>query len=117
MHYVETMSELFAFIEVFYYSMPYVFFDFRREGGYFVDLFVRVSNIAGIGMYNSLGYVVYRHIRGYYSGVEDGFGLFFCIYFFIFFFIPSDMRLSLSRDRDKKSMIPLGRTISADDLE
>ena len=27
---------------------------------YFVDLFVRVSNVVAVGMYRSLGYVVYR---------------------------------------------------------
>jgi ribosomal protein S18 acetylase RimI-like enzyme len=47
---------------------------FYREGANFVDLFVRVSNEAGIGMYNRLGYVVYRHLIGYYSGNEDAFG-------------------------------------------
>ncbi|KAF8471839.1 acyl-CoA N-acyltransferase [Kalaharituber pfeilii] len=36
--------------------------------GYFVDLFVRVSNRIAIGMYRQLGYSVYRRVVGYYSG-------------------------------------------------
>ncbi|KAJ3182111.1 N(alpha)-acetyltransferase 20, NatB catalytic subunit, partial [Irineochytrium annulatum] len=44
---------------------------------YFVDLFVRVSNSVAIGMYNKLGYSVYRRVLGYYHGgateTEDAF--------------------------------------------
>lgn len=40
--------------------------------GYFVDLFVRVSNEIAIGMYEKLGYSVYRRVMEYYSG--GGFG-------------------------------------------
>ena len=48
--------------------------------GYFVDLFVRVSNDVAIGMYERLGYSVYRRVVEYYSGSgagdndEDAFG-------------------------------------------
>eukprot|EP00770_Monocercomonoides_exilis_P006815 MONOS_6780.1-p1 / transcript=MONOS_6780.1 / gene=MONOS_6780 / organism=Monocercomonoides_exilis_PA203 / gene_product=Nat5 protein / transcript_product=Nat5 protein / location=Mono_scaffold00220:28186-28894(-) / protein_length=156 / sequence_SO=supercontig / SO=protein_coding / is_pseudo=false len=70
------------------------------NGGNFVDLYVRVSNRAGIGMYESLGYIVYRHIIGYYAEGEDAY----------------DMRLALSRDRDKKSVIPLKHSVKAEDV-
>jgi len=49
--------------------------------GYFVDLFVRVSNLLAIGMYRGMGYSVYRRVVEYYSGAanesaEDAFGMF-----------------------------------------
>ncbi|ETV80023.1 N-alpha-acetyltransferase 20, NatB catalytic subunit [Aphanomyces astaci] len=62
--------------------------------GYFVDLFVRVSNTPAIGMYEKIGYSVYRRVIGYYSGDDDGEDAF-------------DMRKALPRDKDKKSIIPL----------
>ncbi|ETV94893.1 N-alpha-acetyltransferase 20, NatB catalytic subunit [Aphanomyces invadans] len=62
--------------------------------GYFVDLFVRVSNTLAIGMYEKFGYSVYRRVLGYYSGDDDGEDAF-------------DMRKALPRDKDKKSIIPL----------
>jgi N-terminal acetyltransferase B complex catalytic subunit len=40
--------------------------------GYFVDLFVRVSNDVAIGMYERLGYSVYRRVVEYYSGNAPG---------------------------------------------
>jgi hypothetical protein len=40
--------------------------------GYFVDLFVRVSNSLAIGMYEKFGYSVYRRVLGYYSSADDG---------------------------------------------
>ena len=50
--------------------------------GWFVDLFVRVSNKTAIQMYEKLGYSVYRRIKAYYEGKdgtsdEDAFGEFF----------------------------------------
>jgi N-terminal acetyltransferase B complex catalytic subunit len=70
--------------------------------GYFVDLFVRVSNALAIQMYTNLGYVVYRRVLAYYSGEgEDAF----------------DMRKALPRDDKKKSMIPLDHPITPDQLE
>jgi N-terminal acetyltransferase B complex catalytic subunit len=41
--------------------------------GWFVDLFVRASNVA-IKMYEKLGYVVYRRVKDYYQD-EDGLGM------------------------------------------
>ncbi|KAL0485708.1 Naa20 [Acrasis kona] len=69
--------------------------------GFFVDLFVRCSNVVAISMYEKLGYKVYRRINRYYTD-EDGF----------------DMRKSMiSRDPGKKFMIPLTRTIDCDELD
>ncbi|KAJ3322368.1 N(alpha)-acetyltransferase 20, NatB catalytic subunit [Boothiomyces sp. JEL0866] len=70
---------------------------------YFVDLFVRVSNLVAIGMYEGFGYSVYRRVLGYYTGPdgEDAF----------------DMRKALPRDAHKKSIIPLKHPITPDQLE
>lgn len=59
---------------------------------YFVDLFVRVSNVVAVGMYKALGYVVYRTITGYYTGPPDE--------------DAYDMRKALSRDKEKRSERP-----------
>ncbi|KAF9682889.1 hypothetical protein SADUNF_Sadunf05G0154900 [Salix dunnii] len=48
-----------------------------------------------------LGYVIYRRVLRYYSGEEDGL----------------DMRKALSRDVEKKSIIPLKRPVTPDELE
>ena len=45
-------------------------FYYRKEG-FFVDLFVRVSNKVAVEMYRQLGYVVYRTVLEYYSGNPD----------------------------------------------
>ena len=45
----------------------------NRHEGYFVDLYVRVSNALAINMYRKLGYSVYRQVIGYYSGEEDAY--------------------------------------------
>ncbi|RVW54892.1 N-terminal acetyltransferase B complex catalytic subunit NAA20 [Vitis vinifera] len=119
---------------------------FCRDKAYFVDLFVRASNTPAIKMYEKvivfsvsctselrieicdlrectgpfiyewlpiqplctvemcmlkLGYVIYRRVLRYYSGEEDGL----------------DMRKALSRDVQKKSIIPLKRPITPDELE
>eukprot|EP00245_Coleochaete_scutata_P009824 TRINITY_DN3329_c1_g1_i1.p1 TRINITY_DN3329_c1_g1~~TRINITY_DN3329_c1_g1_i1.p1 ORF type:complete len:175 (-),score=33.64 TRINITY_DN3329_c1_g1_i1:10-534(-) len=68
---------------------------------YFVDLFVRVSNTPAINMYKKFGYTIYRRVLSYYSGEEDAF----------------DMRRACPRDKDKKSVIPLGRDVHPDELE
>mmetsp|Transcript_23162 Transcript_23162/g.71196 ORF Transcript_23162/g.71196 Transcript_23162/m.71196 type:complete len:174 (+) Transcript_23162:98-619(+) len=70
-------------------------------GAYFVDLFVRVSNGVAVGMYERLGYSVYRRVLGYYSGEEDAF----------------DMRKALSRDVHKTSIVPLPHPVLPEDLE
>ena len=96
---------------------------------YFVDLFVRVSNLLAQVMYNALQYSVYRQViikrqllfgiyvqhiskfyrliiislkvLGYYSGEEDAY----------------DMRKALKRDVKKESTVPLGRPIRPEELE
>ncbi|KAI3637198.1 hypothetical protein MIR68_004904 [Amoeboaphelidium protococcarum] len=79
--------------------------------GFFVDLFVRVSNKVAVQMYTSMGYVVYRRVLQYYSGCidpngssasgdEDAF----------------DMRKSLRRDPQRLSMIPLKHPVTADEV-
>lgn len=73
------------------------------HNGYFVDLFVRMSNSLAIGMYKTLGYTVYRQVISYYSGgdghpAEDAY----------------DMRKALPRDVDKKSVIPLPHPVYLD---
>lgn len=50
-----------------------------RKGGFFVDLFVRVSNQVAVNMYKRLGYSVYRTVIEYYSATngepdEDAYG-------------------------------------------
>mmetsp|Transcript_17607 Transcript_17607/g.25717 ORF Transcript_17607/g.25717 Transcript_17607/m.25717 type:complete len:176 (+) Transcript_17607:34-561(+) len=70
---------------------------------YFVDLFVRASNRLAIGMYERFGYTSYRTVLGYYSGTDTEDAL--------------DMRKSLKRDPDKKSMVPLPHPIHPQDLE
>ena len=74
------------------------------HNGYFVDLFVRSSNVAGLGMYDKLGYIKYRQILGYYhdrDSQEDAF----------------DMHKAMPRDKEKKSMVPLDHPITEDELE
>lgn len=76
---------------------------------FFVDLFVRVSNAVAINMYRNLGYVVYRTVLQYYSssssdsasGGEDAY----------------DMRKALPMDVLKRSVVPLDRPVSIDELE
>jgi len=63
--------------------------------GYFVDLFVRAKNSVAINFYKKLGYIIYRQVIKYYGDEEDAY----------------DMRKALVRDRDKKSMVPLGRPV------
>ncbi|GAA5993166.1 hypothetical protein JCM5350_005392 [Sporobolomyces pararoseus] len=70
----------------------------EREKGWFVDLFVRESNDLAIGLYQSLGYMIYRRVVGYYGGGprepdEDAF----------------DMRKALPIDKEKESIkLPKG---------
>lgn len=69
--------------------------------GYFVDLFVRVSNKLAQLMYENIGYVVFRRVLGYYSGDEDAY----------------DMRKAMKRDVKKLSVIPLKHSVLPEDLE
>ncbi|NWQ81268.1 NAA20 acetyltransferase, partial [Columbina picui] len=78
----------------------------EKKGGFFVDLFVRVSNQVAVNMYKQLGYSVYRTVLEYYSASsgepdEDAY----------------DMRKALSRDTDKKSIIPLPHPVRPEDIE
>ena len=57
----------------------------------FVDLYVRAGNVLAVAMYERMGYVTYRRVIGYYMGSEDAL----------------DMRKALSRDKDRRSMVPL----------
>ncbi|XP_072907490.1 N-alpha-acetyltransferase 20 isoform X2 [Hemitrygon akajei] len=78
----------------------------ERKGGFFVDLFVRVSNQVAVNMYKQLGYSVYRTVIEYYSasnGEPDE--------------NAYDMRKALSRDKEKKSIIPLPHPVRPEDIE
>jgi N-terminal acetyltransferase B complex catalytic subunit len=75
----------------------------ERKKNYFVDLFVRESNILAIGMYEKFGYRTYRKVLGYYSGELPENAL--------------DMRKALSRDPNKDSMVPMDHPIYPEDLE
>ena len=60
-------------------SLPAAMMPFLRtvekiHDGYFVDLYVRVSNAVAIQMYK-VSYVIYRQVIGYYSGTEDGYDM------------------------------------------
>ena len=72
-----------------------------RARGFFVDLFVRRSNQLAIDMYSKMGYSTYRRVIGYYSGEEDAL----------------DMRKALSRDVDRKSIVPLSGPVYPEDLD
>ena len=71
---------------------------------YFVDLFVRSSNALAISMYEKFGYVKYRRVLGYYTGLEDSEDAW-------------DMRKALRRDVNKESVVPLDRPIHPHELE
>ncbi|XP_054758224.1 N-alpha-acetyltransferase 20-like [Lytechinus pictus] len=75
----------------------------ERKDCFFVDLFVRVSNEIATNMYARLGYTVYRKVLQYYSGDPDE--------------DAYDMRKALSRDKDKKSVIPLKNPVRPEDVE
>eukprot|EP01127_Copromyxa_protea_P001868 TRINITY_DN11777_c0_g1_i1.p1 TRINITY_DN11777_c0_g1~~TRINITY_DN11777_c0_g1_i1.p1 ORF type:complete len:193 (-),score=22.81 TRINITY_DN11777_c0_g1_i1:13-570(-) len=76
----------------------------KHYDGWFVDLFVRASNIA-IDMYTKLGYVTYRRVLDYYQDEggkrEDGL----------------DMRKAMPIDKNKVTEKPLGRDITPDELD
>ena len=44
----------------------------RGYMGYFVDLYVRCTNTVAIGMYETMGYSVYRRVREYYGSLGKG---------------------------------------------
>jgi N-terminal acetyltransferase B complex catalytic subunit len=55
----------------------------------------------GFCVHQQLGYVVYRRVLKYYSGEEDGL----------------DMRKAMPRDVEKKSVIPMKRAVTPEELE
>mmetsp|Transcript_28964 Transcript_28964/g.21556 ORF Transcript_28964/g.21556 Transcript_28964/m.21556 type:complete len:185 (+) Transcript_28964:1-555(+) len=78
----------------------------KRHNGFFVDLFVRPSNVVAINMYKNLGYIVYRTVVGYYNGTgdestEDAY----------------DMRKAMPRDKEKTTVVPLDHPIQPSELE
>ena len=86
---------------VYIYICIYVCMYMHSHNGFFVDLFVRVSNAVAISMYEKFGYSVYRRVLEYYTGEEDAF----------------DMRKAMPRDVRKRSIVPLGRAIYPEELE
>ncbi len=73
-----------------------------RINGFYVSLYVRVSNAVAINFYKKLGYKIHRHIIGYYAGddKEDGYGS-LCLTDYAEFALV-EMRKSLPRDIDGK---------------
>ncbi|KAJ2896475.1 N-acetyltransferase [Coemansia aciculifera] len=71
---------------------------------YFVDLFVRPSNVVAIQMYETLGYTLFRRVIDYY--MTDG-------------VMPTeyahDMRKALARDVHKKSVVPIKEPVNVED--
>ncbi|XP_055649373.1 N-alpha-acetyltransferase 20-like [Falco peregrinus] len=77
-----------------------------KKGGFFVDLFVSVSNRVAVNMSKQLGSHVYRTVSERYSASsgepdEDAY----------------DTRKALCRDTEKKSIIPLPHPVRPEDNE
>lgn len=70
-------------------------------GCYYVDLYVRRSNVAAIEFYRKLGYSVYRVVKRYYSGAEDAF----------------DMRKPLAADPRGLCLVGGGEMTEVEDVE
>ena len=68
---------------------------------WFIDLFVRKSNLPAISFYKKLGYIVYRVVHGYYVSPNDD---------------AYDMRKSLDIDINRECEIP-GKDIHSHELE
>lgn len=98
--------------------------------GFFVDLYVRPSNQIATGMYEGMGYSVFRTVKDYYGnlgpgieggGAEDAYGTFdykFMQHYLVYSTtrstdeLPStDMRKPLSRDPLRKSVRANGRDV------
>lgn len=99
--------------------------------GFFVDLYVRCTNVIAIQMYEELGYSVYRRVREYYGSLgrgrqakdeEDAFGEPSFSFSFVIFEtergVLEDMRKPLSRDSARRSVRSNGRefVVSAHDV-
>lgn len=72
------------------------------HNGFFVDLFVRKSNEVAIGMYEGMGYRVYRTVVNYYSQPEED---------------SYDMRKAMPRDKDGVTLYTDRNCISPSELE
>ena len=72
----------------------------KIHNAWFVDLFVRPSNKIAVGMYENLGYKVFRTVENYYSD-EDSY----------------DMRKAMPRDVDKVSLVCHKNFIKPHELE
>ena len=68
------------------------------QDAWFVDLFVRESNAVAKELYRKMGYSVYRKVRDYYNDGEDAL----------------DMRMPLSRDKDRAHVRENGETFEVD---
>jgi N-terminal acetyltransferase B complex catalytic subunit len=103
---------------------------FRYEPG--VIFSMRQNDSYSSAFVSQLGYVIYRRVLRYYSGEEDGLGEYSVFGLSILKSLPlslccfshlqccvlfSDMRKALSRDVGKKSIIPLKRPVTPDELE
>lgn len=73
----------------------------KVHNGFFVDLFVRMSNVVAIEMYKSFGYSDFRRVLMYYMGEEDA----------------MDMRIPLARDVHRRSIIAKKKVIRPEELE
>lgn len=70
---------MYLFFPMVSHTNIFLSFFKKRKGGFFVDLFVRVSNQVAVNMYKQLGYSVYRTVIEYYSASngepdEDAYG-------------------------------------------
>jgi len=74
----------------------------EKKRCFFVDLFMRVSNTVAHQLYSKLGYIVYRTVLDYYSYPDEN---------------AYDMRKALSRDEERKSVIPVEEPVHPDELE
>lgn len=74
----------------------------EKKNCFFVDLFVRASNVIAVNMYKQLGYVIYRTVLEYYSNPDED---------------AYDMRKALSRDVDKKSVVPLKHPVRSEEID
>lgn len=93
--------------------------------GYFVDLYVRPSNEVAVGMYERMGYSVYRRVKEYYGALsiagggnetkaEDAFGesnYMNELSIILKLIHDQDMRKPLSKDPHRKSVRPNGRDV------
>uniref|UniRef100_A0A8C0FCJ4 Uncharacterized protein n=1 Tax=Bubo bubo TaxID=30461 RepID=A0A8C0FCJ4_BUBBB len=75
----------------------------EKKGGFFVDLFVRVSDQVAVNTCKQLGYGVYWAVLEYCSASSGETGAY--------------RRKALSRDTEKKSVIPLPHSLRPEDTE